>query len=336
MTFARPSDHRFIRRIALAVLILGLALLAWYLIDVLLLVFASILLAVILRSLADLIEKIAPINSSWSLALVIVLSSAIIAGGSVLFGAQISQQIGVLVEQLPTAWDQVWDKIGEASWLNNLLKQIGASITSTGTLVSRLGGLLGHAIGAVTGGLLVLFAGLYFAAQPRLYLDGALAFFPRDNRPQVEKTLLNCGTELRHWLAGQLVSMLTIGAMATAGLLLLGMPSALALGIFAGLAEFVPIVGPIMAAIPALIIAFSLDGSTALWVLGLFVVIQQIEGNIIQPIVQRQMVRIAPAVTLFAILAFGVLFGALGLLLAAPLTVVVRVLIRDLYTSRLE
>jgi predicted PurR-regulated permease PerM len=130
--------------------------------------------------------------------------------------------------------------------------------------------------------------------------------------------------------------MLTIGVMATVGLMLLGMPSALALGIFAGLAEFVPIVGPIMAAIPALIIAFSLDVSTALWVLGLFVVIQQIEGNIIQPLVQRQMVRIAPAVTLFAILAFGVLFGALGLLLAAPLTVVVRVLIRDLYTSRLE
>jgi predicted PurR-regulated permease PerM len=124
--------------------------------------------------------------------------------------------------------------------------------------------------------------------------------------------------------------------LATVGLMLLGMPSALALGIFAGLAEFVPIVGPVMAAIPALIIAFSLDVTTALWVLGLFVVIQQIEGNIIQPIVQRQMVRIAPAVTLFAILAFGVLFGPLGLLLAAPLTVVVRVLIRDLYTSRLE
>jgi len=127
-----------------------------------------------------------------------------------------------------------------------------------------------------------------------------------------------------------------VGTLTWAGLKLLKVPSALALGLFAGLAEFVPILGPIAAAIPALIIAFSQDSRLALWVLALFVVIQQLEGNILQPIIQRRMVALPPAVTLFAVLAFAILFGAMGALLAAPLAVVTLVLVQNLYIAPLE
>jgi predicted PurR-regulated permease PerM len=110
-------------------------------------------------------------------------------------------------------------------------------------------------------------------------------------------------------------------------------PSALALGLFAGLAEFVPIVGPIVSAVPALIIALSRSYELALWVLLMFVVLQQIEGNLIQPLIQRRMVSLPPALTLFAVVVFGLLFGAIGVLLATPLTVTGFVLVRQLYIA---
>ncbi len=114
-------------------------------------------------------------------------------------------------------------------------------------------------------------------------------------------------------------------------LMALGVPNAIALALFAGLAEFVPIVGPIAAAIPALIIALSQSYELALWVLVVFVVIQHVEGYVIQPLLQRKLVALPPALLLFAIVAFGLIFGPLGVILAAPLTVLVFVLVRELY-----
>lgn len=109
------------------------------------------------------------------------------------------------------------------------------------------------------------------------------------------------------------------------------MPSALALGFLAGLSEFVPIVGPVLGAVPALLLALSEGGNTVFWVLGLYLAVQQIESNLIMPLVQRETVDLPPVLTLFAILALGVLFGPLGVLLGTPLTVVIHVAVMQLY-----
>ncbi len=202
--------------------------------------------------------------------------------------------------------------------------------------MSRIGGALGTFVSAVANLFLVLFAGLYIAAQPRLYHDGFLKLVPPQERDRIGATLVRCGRALRNWLLGQAIAMVMVGVLTWAGLALLGVPSALALGLFAGLAEFVPILGPIAAAIPALIIALSQDTKVALWVLALFVVIQQIEGNLLQPIIQRKMVALPPAITLFAVLAFAILFGVMGALLAAPLAVVTLVVVQDLYVETIE
>jgi predicted PurR-regulated permease PerM len=117
----------------------------------------------------------------------------------------------------------------------------------------------------------------------------------------------------------------------TLGLFAIGMPSALALGFLAGLSEFVPIVGPILSAIPALLLAFSEGGNMVFWVAGLYLLIQQLEGNVIMPLVQRKTVDLPPVVALFALVALGILFGPLGVLLGTPLTVVLYVAVNQLY-----
>ena len=115
------------------------------------------------------------------------------------------------------------------------------------------------------------------------------------------------------------------------GLWAIGVPAALALALLAGLAEFVPIVGPIVAAVPALLIALSAGWQTALWTLLLYLAIQQVEGNVIQPLVQHRVVSLPPAITVFAVVAFGLLFGSLGVLFATPLAVVVFVAVWTLW-----
>lgn len=128
--------------------------------------------------------------------------------------------------------------------------------------------------------------------------------------------------------------MCVIGVLAGLGTWLIRLPVPSALGMFAGVTEFIPIDGPILGAIPALQLAATQRTSTFLWTLGLFVAIQQLESNVITPLVARRMVRIPPALFLFAVLSLWLLFGALGLIVGAPLTVVLYVLVKKLYVRQ--
>lgn len=125
--------------------------------------------------------------------------------------------------------------------------------------------------------------------------------------------------------------MTIIGVFTGLGLWLVGVPSALMLGIIAGLAEFIPLLGPILSAIPGLLLALMAGLETALWALLVYVGIQQIESDLITPMVEKKAVSIPPVVTLFGVLAMGVIFGLVGVILAAPLTVITYVLVNQLY-----
>ena len=136
---------------------------------------------------------------------------------------------------------------------------------------------------------------------------------------------------LRLWLKGQLIAMVAVGLLVGLGLWALGMPSALALGLLAGMLEFIPFAGPLIAAIPAILLALAVGPDMALWVLLLYFAVQQFEGYVLTPLVQQYAVDLPGVVLLFSLLAFGTLFGTLGLILAAPLTVVSYVLVKRLY-----
>jgi hypothetical protein len=122
-----------------------------------------------------------------------------------------------------------------------------------------------------------------------------------------------------------------VGAATGLGLWLAGVPAAWAIGLVAGLAEFVPYLGIFVAVLPAVVLGFAQGTETGLWTIGILVVVQQLQGNVVMPIVQNHMVDLPPAITIFGIIAAGILFGLPGVLLATPLTIVVLVLVRRLY-----
>ncbi|UUP18268.1 hypothetical protein NTH_02748 [Nitratireductor thuwali] len=306
------------------------ALLLWQLSNVLLLFFGAIVVAVILRSGAKALEDNTPVKAPWSLILSILAIAALMGGFFFLLGTQIASEASSLVQRLPEMIASLGERIGVDDLYERLTER-ATQFAGRGDVASEVAGYTSVLVGALTNFVLVLVAGIYLAARPRQYRRGILKLVPPRLRDNTSDTFENAGRALRLWLLGQLVSMAIVGALITLGLYLIGMPSALALGLLAGLSEFVPIVGPILSAVPALLLALSEGGNMIFWVIGLYVAVQQIESNVVMPLVQRETVDLPPVLTLFALLAFGVLFGPLGVLLGTPLTVILYVVVNQLY-----
>jgi len=319
------AEVKFVRQIVIlaAFVVLGVAI--WFLSNVLLLVFASILLATLLRSIAEPLKRMLKISDGWALSFAGVAIIIVLGVGSFLFGAQIANQFTQLFETLPAAADRVLADLGFAR-LQDLIT--GTLVGDVLTTAYQWGTAL---IGVATALLFVIFTGVYLSIDPGTYRNGLILLFPPRIQPQIAATLDDAGRALGLWIGGQLLAMLIVGIMTAAGLWLVGVPSALALGFLAGLADFIPIIGPIAAAIPGLLIASSQGVEMVIWALVVYVIVQQIESNLVLPIVVGNAVKIAPAVGLFAVIALGVLLGPLGVLFAYPLAVVADVAIRRLY-----
>jgi predicted PurR-regulated permease PerM len=331
---ARLTTRSLIAAALLVLAVVAFAGLLWTLRSVLLLVFGSAIFAVLFRALAAVIESRTPLGSRGSLAVSMLIVAIVIVGGAALFGAQIAVQMAQLFETLPEAWSSFQQRIDGLPLVEAIRRQVEqAAEASGGTLVGQIATIATVTLTSVVNFVLVFFGAVYIAANPRMYRDGLVSLVPVDYRRGARALLGELSAGLRAWLIGQVLAMVIVGTLTGLVLSLLGVPSGLALGLMAGLAEFVPIVGPIAAAVPAMLISLSVSWELALYTAVAVVVIQQVESNLITPMIQRRMVSIPPALTLFAIVAFGLVFGPLGILFAAPLTVVVFITVRRLYIA---
>lgn len=326
---AKVDDAAFVRRFLLAVAMLAILAAAWLLTDLLLVLFASVLIAVLLRAIADPIAKRLGVADGVGILLAVALFAAIFGAALYLFGSQVAEQLARLSGRLEPSLTRLVEDLRLGSWAE-MLKNAGSS-SHIGNLVARVFSWTTNLIGALAALLIAVIGGIYLAAAPADYRGGFLKLVPPSIRPEIARTLDDCAEALRRWLGAQLLAMVIVGLLTTLGLLLIGVPSALALGLIAGLAELIPYVGPMAAAIPALLIVGSLGWEMTLWTLGLYVVIQIVENNLLVPILASRSVSIPPVLAVFAILAMGILFGPLGLLLGFPLSVVLVVAVKRLY-----
>ncbi len=322
---ADMSEAEFVRRVLIVVGILAGAAALYLLSDIVLLAFGAVLLAVVLSAIAAPLERSAGLGPKLSLAVAGLGVIALIVGVGILFGAQISAQLSQVVEKLPAATEAL-TKTEPFQSVSQMLK--GSSV---GNLLASAVSWGSTVVGSVATLFVVLIAGVYIAIDPERYRNGFLMLFPKGAQDQVAATLDDAGNALRLWLGAQLIAMVLVGVLSGIGLALIGVPSALALGFIAGVLEFVPIIGPIMAAVPAVLLASTQSWELAAWTIVLFIVVQQIESNIIMPLVSGRAVDLPPAVGLFAVIAIGILFGPLGLLLGYPLAIVIDVAVRRLY-----
>ncbi len=330
-----PLFAEFARRSLFVLVVLGLAVLAWQVREVLLLLFGGILFAILLESLAGRFCRHAGLPRGWALFASVVLLVVLIGATALLFGARIAGQVSELGATLPQGVEALRGWLGQREWGQALLERLrDFDMARAGSgVLSVVNMALWSVIGVATNLLVIVFAGLFLAAQPKSYTQGVLELVPKHAVARAEAVLRTTGAALHQWLLGQLVSMAIVGVLTASGLWLLGVPAALALGLIAGVAEFVPVVGPIVAAIPGVLLGFSQGPATAFYVLLFYVAIQQVESYAITPLVQRAAVALPPIVSLFAVIAFGLVFGPLGVIFATPLAVATMVLVKMLYVE---
>lgn len=326
----RIDDRVFIRRVLIGLGLVTLFALVWHLRSLLLMLFGAVVVATVFRALADRIRKLTNCPEGFSVAVAILLVLGMTSGLGVLFGNHVAQQVHTLRETLPAAWQSFEQRVGDLG-LADQLRQLAEGVRQSSGSFANLSAAvmsIGNGIAEV---LIVLFGGMYLAAQPRVYKSGAIKLVPAANRALVSEAMDESETALRLWLKGQLIAMVAVGLLTGIGLWLLGLPSALVLGLMAGILEFIPFLGPFLSAIPAVLLALAVSPDLALYVLLLYVAVQQLEGYVLTPLVQQYAVDLPGVVLLFSLIGFGILFGALGVILAAPLTVVAYVLVKRLY-----
>jgi predicted PurR-regulated permease PerM len=320
---------RFIRRVLIILSLVSLFMLAWFLRSVLLMLFGAIVVATVFRALADKFQRITGCRPGLAMGVSIVVILGATVGLVALFGSHVAVQVDTLRETLPAAWKSFEERMGDLG-LGQQIKDIANSASRGGSFSAFSATVLsvGNSIAET---LVVIVAGIFLASQPRFYATGAIKLVPPGKRELVAEAMEECENALQLWLKGQLIAMVVVGLMTGIGLWWLGVPSAFVLGLLAGLLEFIPFIGPILSMVPAILLALAVSPDMAFYVLLLYLVVQQFEGNVLTPVVQQYAVDLPGVIMLFSLIAFGLIFGTLGVILAAPLAVVTYVLVKRLY-----
>lgn len=328
---AKPeSEESFARKCLIVLAFVALAATLYALGQLFLMIFGSIVVAVILRAMARQFIRFG-IGDGFAVTLAVLALFGIIGAISWIFGGLVSAQFVSLAEQIPVAIDATQRQL-DAWGIDYDIRQASRDIgTQLSGLTSQAGSFAMSAGGALTNIILVLAGAIFFAVDPELYRNSLLRLVPRDRERIIALASEDSARALGLWLQAQILSSIAVAILTYIGLSILGVPSAAALAIIAGALDFIPFIGPVVAGIPAVLVAFGVSSSLALWTVVLYLIIQQVQGNILQPLIQKRSVDLSPAVLLFAVVAAGTLFGIVGVILSAPLTVVAFVLVQRLY-----
>jgi predicted PurR-regulated permease PerM len=322
----RLTPIGFTRRVLIVVTIVGLTLML-----------AAILVAILLRAASDPIARWTGIDPRWSLGLVVTAITAVVVASFFFFGSSLSEQVNDLIAKVPESADQAREYVkrypwgDEAlSWLPTLRK---AATNGTGDVASRVATFFSTTLGVLGNLLVLVFMSIYLAATPDLYVRGLVTLVPPSRRDRARHVLTAIGNNLRWWLGGRLVAILAVGLIVGLGLWLIGLEQYVVLAVVAAVLTAIPYVGPIAGAVPGILVALMQSPTAALWATGVYLIAQAVENYLVTPLVQQQTVKMAPVVTIAAVVLIGSLTGVLGLIVATPLAVAIQVAVQMLYVE---
>ena len=304
----------------------------------------TILFSIILSAPVNYLERRGWPRTWGALAVLAALVGLLWLFGLALVPA-VETQSRELAEAFPSLLDEALSLANQAQSFFGLGTQIGLDPKSlsdlgrqalTGSTVSTAAGV-GLTLATVLSlGVVVFISTIYLVIRPAPWVDGFVSLFPAGWRPRTREVLEAMYQTVQRWFLGQLTAMTFIAVFWAISLSIIGVPFALLIGIFSGLVSFVPYLGATISVVIPIILALISDPFTVIWVVLAFIIIQQIEGNLLQPIVMSRAVDLHPALVVFAILIMGTLFGLIGVFLAVPLVAAVQVLVRELWVQRMD
>lgn len=307
-----------------------------YATEIILLIFAGILVAILFCNLSDWLQRITGLGRKLCIAASIIMPFLALGIFIWAVAPSVSVQMGELIERVPKAVEDLERQARQYQWFERLMEQqerLRQALPSGSKAFNLLGKFFYTTFGALGNLVFALAVGIFIAVTPRVYINGLLHLVPLHRRERTEEVLKATGDTLGSWLLAKLIEMLIIGVMTTVGLWLIGIDLALVLGIIAALLSFIPNFGPIMSIIPAILIAMVGGTDQVLYVIALYAGVQTIESYLLTPLLQKHMVDLQPALTLTVQILFGVLAGIQGLILSVPLTAAAMVMIQMWYVE---
>lgn len=320
--------------VGIAALLFGSLALFIYGINVFLLVFTGLLFSVFLRGIAGFISKYIPIPTKLAVGITLILLILIIYLFVILLGPSISDGFTQLQKTLPEAFDELKNSVEQYGWGKSLISEIDKlnmhNIASQDT-VKQITGIFSTTIGAIVNFFIILIIGIYVSFNPSLYKKGLIKLFSKRKRKRISEVMDSVSKALGWWLVGRIISMSIIGVLTAIGLAILDIPLPVTLGIIAAILTFVPNIGPVISAVPAILIGLIQSPAKAVYVALLYIGIQMVESYLITPMIQKRTVSMPPALLISVQILVGVWLGLFGLFLATPLLVVVIVVLQMLY-----
>ncbi len=324
--------NRDILRAALLVAGVYLALqLLWVARSVFFLGFLGVLFGITLSAGVTWLQRRGVPRGIGALILVVAFFGVFVGLG-MLVAPRITEQWQDLQRQLPDALSRVegWVRARQGGGAVDIRQTVAKQV---GDIGSNFFAVFSSTLSVLGGILIITFVAVYLAVDPRTYRRGIMHLVPHRGRAKAAEILDAMGISLRRWLVAQLIGMLVIGGITTVALLLLDVRAAVALGIIAGILEFIPYFGPILSAVPAVAMGF-LDGpEKALWVTVAYIAIQQIEGNLLMPFLMQEGLDLPPIMTILGQAVLALVFGFVGLVIAMPLLGTIMVPIKLLYVQ---
>jgi predicted PurR-regulated permease PerM len=325
--------------ILLAVIVVALLIRT---IDVLIVVFLAIILAVYLDAVSGFLQRRAGVPPAIGLAAAVALTLGGFVGVVFLVAPAVASQVQDLVANLPSFLTELDQSINRLFRSIPVLRRGVTEGGAPGLLATSLNELFGVLRGALVpylkGGVELIIKGvgvfvmaLYLARTPSTYVDGLVALVPPAHRRLARVILYDLKLTLHAWVVGQLIAMVLLAALTTLGLWILGVPYFLAFGVFAGVAAIVPFFGTLFSTLIPALFALGVAGlGKAIAVALLGIGVHLIEANFVAPVVMERQVNLPPVITIAGVLLIGKLFGLAGLIVAVPILAFVMVLIRHI------
>lgn len=300
--------------------------------NVLLMVFAGSLMAIYFHGLANLLERKIRLPHRWCVLIGVLVTLLLVGFLFSFLGAKISTQVSELSKDIPAILQDLKQRLSGSEVGRKILYYFSDGNSSK--MISSFQDVFRTSFGIVGDVYIILFIGIFFTVNPKLYREGIIKLVPTAGKERARAVIKRLDFTLKGWLKGMLLAMFFISILTFIGLSIIGVPMGLALAFLAGLLNFIPNFGPLIAMIPAVLIGFTESVNTALVIALLYILIQTIESNVITPTIQNVMIKIPPALIIISQVLFGTLTGGLGIILATPLLVVIIVVVDELYVKQ--
>lgn len=329
------------RAVLLAAGLLLVGLLFRELVTLLVAVLITVIVSIPLALVADRLER-RRVPRFLGALVGVLLGVVVLAGVLALVIPPFADQTEEFVDQVPTTVDTLEEKVGDIFGLSS--REVGENIQQflqrytedPGSLIGPLASVGLSAVGILGALIFMLLTAYYIAINPRPLVDGLLSLFPPARREAASVLTARLRAAWIGWLQGVLVDMLVTGVLLYVGLTLIGLDFAIFFAVFSALLVVIPYFGAVLGAIPVVLFALAEDPGTALLALGVYVIVQQIEGNLIIPLVMAQRVKLHPALIAIGVILVGQLFGFIGLFVAVPILSAVVIMVDEFWVKPME